>query len=185
MPVYERPARHEYAEFYASYVKQVPDGDLFQHLAEQERTTLALLQGLSQENGDFRYAPGKWTLKDVLAHVIDTERLFAFRALWFARDDPAPLPGMDPDGWAAVAGASQRSLTDLRDEYRAVRKATALLLRSFSQDAVDRAGTASGYRFTVRALAWIIAGHERHHQRVLRERYLPTDDPGDAPAVDR
>jgi uncharacterized damage-inducible protein DinB len=171
-PSYGRPEASEYAPFYAGYIAQVPDGDLLQLLERQGQETAALLTGLQDSRGDFAYAPGKWTLKEVLGHLADAERVFAYRALRFARGDATPLASFDEQAWTPNSGARSRSLTDLAEELRVVRAATLALLRHLPEDAPTRWGTASGKEITVRALAWIIAGHERHHLRILRERYL-------------
>ena len=120
----------------------------------------------------YRYAPGKWSIREVVGHVIDAERMFSVRAMAFARGDASHYPSFDENDYAAESGADQRTLADLAEELSAVRTATLLLLRSFPEDAWNRRGVASGYEFTVRSLAWIIAGHSRHHRQVLMERYL-------------
>lgn len=170
-PRYDRPDESEYAPFYAGYVALVPDGDLLQTLEEQLEETVGALKGLPESRGDFAYAPGKWTIKEVLAHLADAERVFSYRALRFARGDPTPLAAFDENLWGPNSGAGGRTLADLLEELRAVRGATLALLRHLPAEAPTRRGTASGREVTVRALAWIITGHERHHLRVLRERY--------------
>ena len=171
-PSYERPETSEYAPFYAGYIAQVPEGDLLDLLERQGEETTRLLAGLPASRGDFAYAPGKWTLKEVLGHIADAERVFAYRALRFARGDVTPLASFDEQAWTPDSGARSRTVADLGEELRAVRAATLALLRHLPAEAPTRRGTASGREISVRALAWIIAGHERHHLRILRERYL-------------
>lgn len=171
-PHYARPEASEYAPFYAAYVAAVPDGDLLDQLERQHEETAGVLAGVSEAQGDYAYAPGKWTLKEVLGHLADAERVFAYRALRFARGDPSPLASFDENVWAPNSGARERSVADLLDELRVVRAATLALFRHLPPEAPERRGTASGNPVSVRALAWIIAGHERHHLRILRERYL-------------
>jgi hypothetical protein len=172
VPRYDRPDPSEFAPFYAGYIAGVPDGDLLATLEQQGRETRALLEGLSETRGDYAYAPGKWTVKEILGHIADGERVFSYRALTFARGDSGPLPGFDEQAWTPASGARQRTLTDLLDELAAVRAATLALLRNLPADAPLRRGNANGQPISVRALVWIIAGHERHHVRILRERYL-------------
>ncbi len=166
------PAADEYAPFYAGYIARVPGDDALAPLAAQESETAELLAGLSEEQAAFRYAPGKWSVKQVAAHLSDAERVFAYRALRIARGDRTPLPGFDENAYAAEAGADARPLADLAAELRAVRAATLALFRGLDPAALLRRGTANGVPVTVRAAAWIIAGHERHHLGILRDRYL-------------
>lgn len=172
MARYERPDPSEYAPFYAGYIAGVPDGDLVAMLERQVEETAAMMAPLTERRGDFAYAPGKWTIKEVLCHVVDAERVFAYRALRIGRGDPTPLAPFDENAWAPNSGAGARTIADLVAELRTVRAATLALLRHFPAEAPTRRGTASGKEISVRALGWIIAGHERHHQRILRERYL-------------
>jgi hypothetical protein len=166
-----RPASTEYAPFYGGYVSEVPDGDLLAHLERQGRETAALLRAISEQRSQHRYAPGKWTIREVVGHMIDAERVFTYRALSFARGEGASLPSFDENAWAATSNAGARSLKDLIDELTVVRGATVALFRGFSDTEFARAGTASNNHITVRALAYIVAGHERHHIKILRERY--------------
>lgn len=167
-----RPSTSEYAPFYAGYVAGVPDGDLIALLEQQGEETIALLGAIAEEKSHHRYAPGKWTIREVLGHIIDAERVFSYRALTFARGDPGPLPSFDENAWAATSNAGHRTMQQLLDEYRTVRAATVALFRSFGDEEFARSGVASKNPVTVRALAYIVAGHERHHIRILRERYL-------------
>ena len=166
------PERTEAAEYYFTYIDQVAAGDIRRILETQSAETLAFLETISDERSLHRYAPGKWSIREVIGHVNDTERLFAFRAFWFARGLDEPLPSFDQDVAAAAAGSDERAWASHIDEFRAVRGATLAFFRDLDEPAWDRRGVASGYSFTVRALAYIIAGHLEHHTRILRERYL-------------
>jgi len=167
-----RPAPDEYEQFYANYISLVPDGDILESLAGQRLDTDKLLSGIPESNAGYRYAPDKWSIKGVVGHVVDSERVFSYRALSIGRGDPAPLPGFDEKAWALTSHFDDRTLRDLVRDYGVVREATLALLRSLPAEAWPRRGTANNFSVTVRALAWIIAGHERHHLEVLRERYL-------------
>jgi uncharacterized damage-inducible protein DinB len=173
-----RPAAGEYATFYATYVDQVPDRPVLELLRREPARLEGLLAGLSPQAEQFAYAAGKWSIREVVGHVIDSERVFSFRALHMARADPAPLPGMDQEIWAAAANAGERPLASLLAEFRALRAANVELFSSFDDEALDRRGTASDCEFTVRALVYIIAGHQLHHTRVLAERYLTAQETG-------
>ena len=167
-----RPEANEYAPYYERYVSLVPDADLVETLERQGAETVALLRGLSEEQGAHRYEPGKWSVKQLVGHVCDGERIFSYRALAFARGDSQPLPGMEQDEWMAGVDFDARTLADLADEFEALRRSTVLLFRHLSPEAWARRGTASDNEVSVRALAYILAGHEAHHIRILRERYL-------------
>jgi hypothetical protein len=166
-----RPRPDEYAPYYEPYVKRVPDGSIVETLARQGEETATMFAGLDAERGRFRYAPGKWTVLDVLGHVMDGERVFAYRALRGARGDATPLPGYDENRWAPLAGYSERTPADILAEYRAVRAATIAMLEGFDDASWGRTVTANEQGVSVRALAWIIAGHELHHRAVLAEKY--------------
>lgn len=170
--VHNRPEKTEYFEFYDRYVSLVPDGNIIAILKEQLHTTLDLLWVVPAEKADYRYAPGKWTLKEVVGHVIDIEWVFAYRALSFARCESPPLPGIDEGEFMSGANHSSRELPDLLDELKHLRSAVILLFDSFDGTIMDRSGIASDCRFTVRSIPHIIAGHHKHHMDVLRERYL-------------
>ncbi|HLM68739.1 MAG TPA: DinB family protein [Longimicrobium sp.] len=167
-----RPDASEHLPYYRKYVDLVPDGDLATMLRAQLDETLALVRGLPEEQGGHRYAPGKWSIREVLGHVIDTERVFAYRALRIARGDATPLEGFDENAYAAASGADGRTLADLAQELEHVRLGNVAFLRALGDEALARRGTANGAEVTVRALAWILAGHELHHRGLLRERYL-------------
>lgn len=169
---FARPNPDEYAPAYARYVDRVPAGDIADVLHGQVGDTLALLRGLPEDRAGFAYAPGKWTVKTVVGHVADVERVMAYRALSIGRGDAAPLPGFEENDWAPMGRFDDRSLDDLLDELVAARDSTVALLRGLPDDAWERRGVASEAPVSVRGLACIIAGHELHHRAVLRERYL-------------
>lgn len=166
-----RPGADEYASFYASYVAAVPDGDVTRALAEQGEGFLRLLKDIGDEKAGFAYAPGKWTIKEVILHMADTERIFAYRLLRIARGDTTPLAPFDENAYAPMSAANDRPLDSLLGEFAAVRGATLSLLRWLPEVAWSRRGVASGREVSVRALAWISTGHALHHERVLQERY--------------
>lgn len=166
------PDPAEYAAYYRRYVDTVPAGDLLVTLEKQLEELVALVDGVGEARAGHRYAEGKWSVKELLGHVADTERIFAVRTLCAARGEPADLPGFDENAYVARANFDARTLNSLLGELTAVRRATLALLRSLDEEALARRVTANGHPMTARALAWIIAGHERHHANVLRERYL-------------
>lgn len=167
-----RPAEGEYAPSYAGYVGRVPEGDVLAVLERQLEEVPALLAGLGEERAGYRYAPGKWSVKEVVGHVADLERVFAYRALRFARGDRTPVPGVEQDGYVAHAHFDRGTLADLLAEWENQRRANLLFFRRLDADAWARSGPASGAEVTVRALAYVLAGHLRHHLAVLSERYL-------------
>ena len=166
------PDRTEAAEYYFTYIDQVPPGDILGVLESQLTSTVALLSGVSEEQSLHRYAPGKWSLREVVSHLNDTERLFVFRALWFARGFDSPLPSFDQDVAIGSAAADARAWNSHVEEFRSVRASTLTFFRDLPAGAWIRRGTASGNPFTVRALAYIVAGHTIHHEKSIRERYL-------------
>lgn len=166
------PDRTEAAEYYFTYIDKVAAGDIRDVLEEQSAEMHTLLRGIPDERSLTRYASGKWTIREVVSHVTDTERLFVFRALWFARGFDSPLPSFDQDVAIATAGADERSWRSHVEEFQAVRAATVAFFRNLPADAWTRRGVASGYTFSVRALAFIAAGHVSHHAKILQERYL-------------
>ncbi len=167
-----RPSTTEYAPYYERYVSLVPEGDIVQILSSQLEETLSLLGSISEARADYRYAPDKWSIKEVIGHVVDTERIFAYRVLRFARNDKAPIEGFDQDEFARNSAFGERTLADLVEEFEHVRRANLLLFRSLSDEALGRQGIASEVEVSVRALLYITAGHERHHMKVLKARYL-------------
>ena len=166
------PDRSEAAEYYAKYIDQVPAGDIRQVLNAQLGEVTALFNSISDEKSRHRYAPDKWTIREVASHINDTERVFTFRAFWFGRGYDSPMPSFDQDIAIKVAGADDRSWQSHIDEFRAIRTATVALFNSMPADAWTRRGVASDNPVSVRALAYITAGHVAHHARILREKYL-------------
>lgn len=166
------PDRTEAAEYYFTYIDQVEGSDICRILDAQLPETLSLLEGVSEERSLSRYAPDKWSMRQVVSHMNDTERAFVFRALWFARGFDTPLPSFDQNISVRGADAEARSWGSHVEEFRVVREATLAFFRNLSADAWSRRGIASGNPFTVRALAFITAGHITHHLKILRERYL-------------
>ncbi|TGE06059.1 DinB family protein [Hymenobacter fodinae] len=169
-----RPTAEEYNPYYNLYIRNIPAGhDPLQKLREQPKLLKKLLSDLTEEQGKLRYAPGKWSIKEMLVHMIDTERIFAYRALRIARGDQQPLPGFEQDDYVPASGADARTMQSILHEYDTVRAATLSLFESFGPEAFMRTGTASNSPTSVRALAYIVPGHEAHHLHILQERYLP------------
>lgn len=168
----DRPDWHEYPPFFRRYLAAVPDGDVLGLLESQLGETLDLLAPVDARRAEHRYAPGKWSVKETVAHLADTERILSTRALRFARGDAADLPGFDQDAYVAGLDLADRPLASLAADLVAVRTATLSLLRSLPAAAHTRSGTVDGELLSVRAVAFVIAGHERHHQMLFRERYL-------------
>ncbi len=167
-----RPESNEYAPYYGKYVSLVPQGDIVTTLEKQAPETAALL-ARPEADGDFRYAPGKWSVKESLGHVIDAERVFAYRALRISRNDKTPLPGFEQDDYVKYGPFGQCSLAALLEEFTAVRRSTVLMFRALDEAAWTRRGVASNNEVTVRALAYMIAGHELHHRQIFRDKYFP------------
>jgi hypothetical protein len=167
-----RPQPGEYAPYYDRYIALIEGEDILGTLDEQRRKTVLLLSGRGEAEGEFRYAPEKWSAKEVLGHVNDTERIFAYRALRIARADATPMEGFEQDDYVRNGPFARRPLADLIEDYIAVRRATLSLLRNLHEAAWTRRGVANKNEITVRALAYIIAGHELHHRRILEEKYF-------------
>jgi uncharacterized damage-inducible protein DinB len=167
-----QPETTEYNPYYGKYLSLVPEGDVVATLSRQLEDTLSLLRGLSEEQADSRYAPDKWSIKEVVGHVLDTERIFGHRAFRFARNDQAALPGYEQDDYVRAGNFGKRQLSELADEFEHVRRANLLLLRSLDDEAWLRRGVANDSEVSVRALAYILAGHETHHKQIIREKYL-------------
>jgi hypothetical protein len=168
-----RPSRTEAAEYYFTYIDQVPAGDILEILDAQLGELRTLVAGISEPQSLSRYATDKWSIRQVMCHVNDTERLFRFRAFWFARGMTEPLPSFDQDVAVAAADADARSWSSHVEEFESIRAATMTFFRGVPDDAWTKRGIASGNPFTVRALAYITAGHVIHHMKILRERYIP------------
>jgi hypothetical protein len=167
-----RPATSEYAPYFGKYISLVSNGDIITTLDAQLNNTLALLAGIDETTAGYRYAEGKWSVKELVGHIIDAERIFAYRALRFARNDKTPLPGFEQDDYIRFGSFEQYPLTELAEEFKTVRQSTIQLFKHLAPEAWDRAGVASDNPMSVRALAWAIAGHELHHMEILRSRYL-------------
>ena len=174
MPLYlERPAAGEFNPYYERYITRVPDGDFVELLARHADETLALLRELPDNAADRAYAEGKWTVKEVIGHVCDAERIFAYRLLRIARGDQTPLPGFDENVYTPAGQFGERTLASLLEEFAAVRAATITLVAGLPTNGWLEHGTASDSKVSARAIAYILAGHELHHREILIERYLP------------
>ncbi len=169
---YLRPQPGEYAPYYDRYLSLVSGNDILAALDEQRRQMLLLLSGRTEADGDLRYAPEKWSVKEVLGHINDTERIMSYRALRIARADATPIEGFEQDDYVRNSPFGRRPLANLIEDYIAVRRATVSLFRNLDEPAWIRRGVASKNEVTVRALAYIIAGHELHHRRIIEEKYL-------------
>ncbi|WP_407540002.1 DinB family protein [Deinococcus radiomollis] len=165
-----RPAATDHSEFHARYVNLVPEQELLAAMRAQEAVTRAAFLAFA-DRPEHAYAPGKWTVKQMLGHMTDTERVFGFRALWISRADPSPLPGFEQDDWMAHADFSPYTLPDLLAEFHTVRAGHLSWLGHLPEAAWDRRGVVGGQEVTVRALAYMLLGHERAHLELLRERY--------------
>ncbi len=161
----------EYHEYYAGYINYVGDLSLRSALDESEAQLLEYLTHVAEDRTDFAYAPGKWTIAQCLQHLIDTERIFAYRALRIGRGDITPLPGFEQNDYAAIASVSERRFRDMIDEFRQLRASTVALFKSFTEEDLVRTGTMSGGPASVRALGFIISGHAYHHAKLYQERY--------------
>jgi hypothetical protein len=167
-----RPDATEHAPYYGKYIALVQEADVLEALERQIADALALLRTIPESKGDHRYGADKWTIKEVLGHLIDAERVFAYRAMRFARKDPTELPGFDETTYVPAGAFGRRTLADLAVEWEMVRRANLAMFRGLETEAWPRRGSANGNPVSVRALAFIIAGHGRHHVAILRERYL-------------
>ena len=167
-----RPEPDEYAPYYRRYISLVAGDDIIVTLGEQLRETSALLSSRAEADGNFRYAPEKWSVKEVIGHLSDSERIFAYRALRVSRNDQTPIEGFEQDDYVRHGGFGQRRLADVVDEFISVRRATLSLLRGLDQAAWTRRGLANKNEVSVRALAYIMAGHELHHRTILKDKYF-------------
>lgn len=167
-----KPHQSEYSEFYAGYVQKVLETDIFESLKKVMDDTQELLKNLTDENACYSYAPGKWTIKELIQHLIDSERVFAYRAMRFARNDKTPLAGFDENEYADQASSEDRNINELLEELLLLRKSNILLFRSFTEEELERTGIANGQKISVRSLIYITAGHALHHLEVLQQRYL-------------
>jgi hypothetical protein len=167
-----RPEAGEYAPYYDRYISLVAGADILKTLDEQRRQMLLLLSGRDESDGDVRYAPDKWNAKEVMGHVCDTERVFAYRALRIARGDQTPMEGFEQDDYVRNGPFARIGLAEVIEDYIAVRRATLTLFRNLDETAWTRQGVANKNEVTVRAIAYTIAGHELHHRRILEEKYF-------------
>jgi hypothetical protein len=166
-----RPKAGDNNPYYDRYISLIGDDDIIEFLDEQRITSEKFLKTFTEDQGNYSYADGKWTVKEVIGHVIDTERIMAYRALAFARSEGQSLPGFEQDDYVAESNFKQRTLDDIINEFRTVRESNILLFKSLDEEILNRRGTASGSEVTVLALIYIIAGHEKHHMNILREKY--------------
>jgi DinB superfamily len=167
-----RPVKGDYGEYYKKYIDLVKGDDIFRILIEQNIDSQNILNSFSENKGNYKYAEGKWTVKEVIGHLIDVERIFAYRALCIARGETKPLPGMDQDLYVSNGNFNTRQLFDLNYEFRLLRESNILLFGSFDKSVLQNRGNASGYDVTVLALMFMTAGHEKHHLKILTERYM-------------
>jgi hypothetical protein len=167
-----RPAKGDYSEYYQSYIDLIKSDDIIRELDENNKYATEILNSFPQSKGNFRYAEGKWTIKEVVGHIMDTERVFAYRALSIARGEKKQLPGFDQDQYVAHGNFNDRPLFELTYEYRLLRESTILLFKSFDKSVLQNRGNANGKDVTVLALMFITAGHEKHHLNVLKEKYI-------------
>jgi uncharacterized damage-inducible protein DinB len=169
----EKPGEGEYAPYAIRYIGLLPDdGLVLRHMEENLKATSEFILSLPEEKLAYRYAEGKWTIKEILQHVSDDERIYAYRALRFARNDTTELPGFEQDSYAAYSGANGRDIRDILAEFATVRRATVSLFAGLGSEALVRGGVADGRVMSVRAAAYHIAGHELRHVQIIKERYL-------------
>ncbi len=167
-----KPDLSRVASPYHNYLNQVQEDDLSKAFSNETKNFVGFLGSIPAEKHDHRYAPGKWTIKELLQHIIDGERVFAYRALSFARMDSTPLPGFEENEWAENAHCDNRKWNEMVEEFKTVRKSSELLFASFNEEQLEAGGTASGNPNYVRGFGYIIVGHSLHHQRIITERYL-------------
>ena len=167
-----RPSAGDYASYYERYVTLIEGDDILKILNEQSKKTQDILNSFSEHKGNYRYADGKWTVKEVVGHLLDSERVFAYRALCIARGEKKSLPGFEQDDYVTEGNFNRRELFDLNYEFRLLRESNLLLFRSFSPEMMQRKGFANEATISVLALMFIIAGHEKHHMNILREKYM-------------
>lgn len=167
-----RPKKNEYAEFYAGYVSLVEETDISAALLNQTNDLQQLFAEISEEKGDYRYAVGKWSVRELLGHVVDGERVFSYRALRISRGDETPLAGFEENFYVANSNFSNIKLADTLEEFSLLRQSNVLFFKNLTDEMWGKSGTASGATISVRALAYVMVGHLRHHVNILRERYL-------------
>jgi uncharacterized damage-inducible protein DinB len=163
---------NEYADFYKSYIQALEDVELIEELEISLHDFIRFVQNIPMDKFDYRYAEGKWTIKEIIQHLIDSERVFSYRALRISRNDKTPLPGFDENEYVANSNGNKRNLQGLLTELAVVRQATLSLFNSFSQEQLQYVGIASENQISLRAIGFIIIGHQKHHQKIFAERYL-------------
>lgn len=173
LAILSRPDAAEYAPYYGKYISLIPAGDLIKIMNEQFERTLATLHSISETQSLTRYESDKWSIKEVVGHMVDTERIMSYRALRIGRGDETPLPGFEQDDYVRHTNFDARPFAEIVHEFQAVRQATLALFRSFEEAALRRRGTASNFAVSALALTHIVAGHEKHHMNVLQTKYLP------------
>lgn len=167
-----KPAENQYPDYYQKYTNIVPDGDILEILKSNKEKIISLLSGLTDKQAEYRYAEGKWSIKELLGHLTDTERIFAYRALRMARNDKTNIPQYDHDAYVAEAKFDNQKIADIIEHYNTVRQASISLFKSFDEDVWERIGSSGGKEFIVKCFPFIIAGHELHHLGIIKERYL-------------
>ena len=167
-----KPSKKDYAEYYHNYVQQIDTDDIIGVLENQLNKTLELFKNIPEEKGNHSYSEGKWTVKEVLGHLVDTERILAYRALSFARNERQELPGFEQDDYVAEGFFNDRTINNLLEEFTALRKANIVMFKNFSDDILMRRGNANNSEFTVNAFQYIIPGHVEHHLKILKEKYI-------------
>lgn len=167
-----RPQTGEYPDYYQTYMDQLPEGNLLDLLERQAVDLQHLLKGMDDKRAEEAYAAGKWTIKELLQHMLDSERVFAYRALCISRGEEASLPGYDENKYAINSKANHRLLKDMLEEYEYVRRSSILMIRSFTSEMLDIKGTANGKQVSLRGVIYVMAAHEVHHMNILQERYL-------------
>ncbi len=172
MVLNDRPLQKEYGSYYETYIRLVPEGNVVEVLADQLKAASEYLSDIPEDRGNYRYAPGKWSLKEVLGHINDNERVMSYRLLRFARGDRTSLAGYDQDEFMKGVSFDSLNLSEIIEDYISVRRATLTLLRGLSEEAWSRKGIANENELSVKALAYIIAGHELHHLNIVKERYI-------------
>lgn len=172
MPTITRPTESEYDIYFHRYTTAVPEEDVFPVLEQALGETVSFFENIASDRWEYRYAPGKWSLKESIIHMLDTERIFAYRALRIARNDQTPLMGFEQDDYVPYYHADRRTPESIISEYKAVRTASLEFFRYLTQEDLNRTGTSGNRPISVRALAYLIAGHERHHIQLTKERYL-------------
>jgi DinB superfamily len=168
-----RPDLTRVPEWYHNYINQVPEDDLMQALKKQTSSFVQFLEKIPVEKRDYRYAEDKWTIKELLQHILDAERIFAYRALCFARKDATPLPGFEENDYAANSKADKRDWNEMVEEFKVVRRSTEILFGSFDNEQLETSGTSSGKKGYVLGIGFVIVGHINHHVKVVKERYHP------------